>query len=128
MQEIDADDAPTSIGPFSQGIVDGNRVFVSGQGPVDPDTGDVVGADVRERTDRTLRNVEAVLSAAGCSLDDVVKTTVFLTDMSDYDAVNEAYQERFTDPYPARSAVQVSELPIDIDVEIEVVATLQDGD
>jgi reactive intermediate/imine deaminase len=125
MEEIQTDAAPASIGPFSQGIRDGDRIFVSGQGPVDPDTGDVVSEDIREQTARTLENVAAVLEAGGSSLDGVVKTTVFVTDMSDYDAVNEVYEEYVSEPYPARSAVEVADLPIDIGVEIEVVATVE---
>lgn len=125
MQEITTDDAPPSIGPFSQGIRDGDRVYVSGQGPVDPDSGDVVSEDVREQTARTLENVAAILEAAGGSLDDVVTATVFVTDMDDYDAVNDVYADRFSAPYPARSAVEVADLPIDISVEIEVVAAAQ---
>ncbi|WP_225336036.1 Rid family detoxifying hydrolase [Halomicrobium urmianum] len=123
MEEIHTDAAPASIGPFSQGIRDGNRIFVSGQGPVDPDSGEVVGDDIRKQTARTLENVGAVLEAGGSSLDGVVKSTVFVTDMSNYDAVNEVYSEYVSNPYPARSAVEVDELPIDIDVEIEVIAT-----
>jgi reactive intermediate/imine deaminase len=125
MEEIQTDAAPASIGPFSQGIRDGDRIFVSGQGPVDPDSGDVVSEDIREQTARTLENVAAVLEAGGSSLDGVVKTTVFVTDMSDYDAVNEVYEEYVSEPYPARSAVEVADLPIDIGVEIEVVASAE---
>jgi len=124
MEEITTDDAPASIGPYSQGIRDGERVFVSGQGPVDPDTGSVVGDDIREQTERTLKNVEAICRAAGGSLDDVVKAIVFVTDMADYEAVNEVYSEYLSPPYPARSAVEVAALPIDIGVEIEVVASI----
>ncbi|MFC6823634.1 Rid family detoxifying hydrolase [Halopelagius fulvigenes] len=123
MQEIQTDAAPASIGPFSQGIVDGDRIFVSGQGPVDPDSGEVVSDDIGEQTERTLKNVAAVLEAGGSSLDAVVKTTVFVTDMSNYDAVNEVYEEYVGDPAPARSAVEVADLPIDIGVEIEAIAT-----
>lgn len=123
MMEIVTDRAPASIGPYSQGIKDGPRIFVSGQGPVDPDTGEVVDGDVAVQTDRTLRNIAAILEAGGATLDDVVKATVFLTDMDTYDTVNEVYGEFMTDPYPSRSAVEVSELPIDIDVEIEVIAS-----
>lgn len=123
MEEISTDDAPASIGPFSQAIRDGDRIYVSGQGPVDPDTGDVVGEDIREQTAQTLENIDAVLQAAGRSLDDVLKTTVFVMDMSDYDAINEVYAEYMTAPYPARSAVEVADLPVDIGVEIEVIAT-----
>lgn len=122
MEEIHTDEAPAAIGPYSQGIVDGDRVFVSGQGPIDPETGDVVGEDIREETARTLENVAAVLDAAGRSLDDVVKSTVFVTDMANYDAVNEVYAEYMSEPYPARSAVEVADLPVDIGVEIEVIA------
>lgn len=123
MEEIHTEDAPAAIGPYSQGIRDGDRIFVSGQGPVDPRTGDVVSDDAEEQTARTLENVAAVLDAAGCSLDDVVKATVFVTDMSDYEAVNAVYGRYMSEPYPARSAVEVSDLPIDIAVEIEVIAT-----
>lgn len=123
MEELSTDDAPPSIGPFSQGIRDGDRIYVSGQGPVDPDTGDVIDGGVREQTERTLENIDAVLAAADKSLDDVVKATVFVMDMDDYDDVNDVYAEYMSEPYPARSAVQVADLPVDIDVEIEVVAS-----
>jgi 2-iminobutanoate/2-iminopropanoate deaminase len=122
VREISTDDAPDSIGPYSQAIADGDRVYVSGQGPIDPASGDIVGSDAAEQADRTLANIAAVLDAAGSSIDDVLKSTVFLTDMSDYDAVNEVYADHMSDPYPARSAVEVSDLPVDIRVEIEVIA------
>jgi 2-iminobutanoate/2-iminopropanoate deaminase len=122
MREIQTNDAPESIGPFSQGIVQGDTIYVSGQGPVDPDTGEVVGETAGEQTRRTLENIEAILEAADASLADVVKTTVYLDDMRYYDAVNEVYGELLSDPYPARSAVEVVKLPVDIDVEIEVIA------
>lgn len=123
MEEITTDDAPPSIGPYSQGIRDGDRIYVSGQGPIDPETGEIVGDDAQAQTARTLENIDAVLSATGKSLDDVVKATVFVTDMDDYDAVNEVYAEHMSEPYPARSAVEVADLPVDIRVEIEVVAS-----
>ncbi|WP_132060671.1 Rid family detoxifying hydrolase [Halorussus amylolyticus] len=126
MEELSTDDAPPSIGPFSQGIRDGDKIYVSGQGPIDPETGDIIDGDVREQTERTLENVEAVLASAGKSLDDVVKATVFVMDMDDYDDINDVYGEYMSDPYPARSAVQVADLPVDIDVEIEVVASATD--
>ncbi|SEL97518.1 Rid family detoxifying hydrolase [Haloferax larsenii] len=122
MRELTTDDAPDSIGPFSQGIVSGDRIYVSGQGPVDPETGDVVPGTPGEQTERTLKNIEAILEAGGASLADVVKATVFLKDMRYYDEVNEVYGEHMSAPYPARSAVEVVKLPVDIDVEIEVVA------
>ncbi|WP_435156914.1 Rid family detoxifying hydrolase [Haladaptatus sp. DFWS20] len=125
MKEISTDAAPPSIGPFSQGIRDGNRIYVSGQGPVDPKSGEIVGDTIEEQTARTLENVDAVLAAAGRSLDDVVKATVFVQDIDDYDAINEVYADYVSSPYPARSAVQVEDLPIDIGVEIEVVASVR---
>ncbi|WP_136591269.1 RidA family protein [Salinigranum halophilum] len=123
MRERHTEDAPQSIGPFSQAIEDGNRIYVSGQGPIDPASGERIEGDVAAQTARTLANVDAILQAAGCSLDDVVKTTVFVRDMDDYDAVNELYGEYFSEPYPARSAVEIVRLPVDIDVEVEAIAT-----
>jgi len=125
MEELSTDDAPASIGPFSQGIRDGDTVYVSGQGPIDPDSGDVVSQDVQEQTERTLENIEAVLGAADLSLDDVVKTTVFVNDMRYYDDVNEIYGDYMSEPYPARSAVEVVKLPVDIKVEIEAIASVE---
>lgn len=124
MEEITTDEAPESIGPFSQGVRDGDTVHVSGQGPIDPETGDVIDGDIRDETRRTLENIDAVLRAAGGSLDDVVKTTVFVTDMRNYDEINDVYADHFTAPFPARSAVEVADLPVDIGVEIEVTATV----
>ena len=123
MREITTDDAD-AIGPYSQGIVDGTRVFVSGQGPLDPETGDIVGGTAGRQTAQTLENVEAILKAADADLSDVVKTTVFLTHMEDYEAVNETYARHLSEPYPARSAVEVADLPVDTRVEIEAVASL----
>jgi len=126
MDEISTDDAPAAIGPYSQGIVDGDTVYVSGQGPADPDSGDLVDGAAAAQAEQTLRNVEAVLSAAGASLDDVVKATVFLNDIDDYADVNEVYAEHMSDPFPARSAVEVGDLPVEgMRVEIEVIASLE---
>lgn len=122
MEEITTGAAPPSIGPYSQGIRDQGRIYVSGQGPVDPQTEEIVSEDIREQTARTLENVAAVVEAGGSSLDEVVKATVFVRDMDDYDAINEVYGEYMSDPFPARSAVEVADLPIDIGVEIEVIA------
>lgn len=124
MIEISTDVAPAALGPYSQGIRDGQTVYVSGQGPLDPNTGEIVGETVAEETAQTLANIEAVLQAAGASLQDIVKTTVFLKDMNNYDAVNDEYGNHFTTPYPARSAVEVVELPVDIAVEIEAIASI----
>lgn len=122
MKEITTDDAPPSIGPFSQGIKYDDTIHISGQGPIDPESGEIIDGDIQDETERTLRNVAAVLKAAGASLDDVVATTVYIRDMNNYNAINEEYAKHFSDPYPARSAVEVSDLPVDIGVEIEVKA------
>lgn len=123
MQAIQTQEAPAPIGPYSQGVVDGDTVYVSGQGPADPESRDVVAGTIEEQTAQVLENVGAVLRAAGTSLDDVAKATVYLTDMDEYDGMNGVYGEYMSDPYPARAAVEVSRLPLEIKVEIEVVAS-----
>lgn len=124
MREISTDEAPDSLGPYSQGIRDGDTIYTSGQGPIDPDTGEVIDGDIGEQTALTLENLAAVLSAGGGSLDDVVKTTIYVGDMDDYAAINEVYAEYMSEPFPARSAVEVGEFPVDLGVEIEVVASV----
>lgn len=125
MEEVSTEHAPDALGPYSQGIIDDGRVYVSGQGPVDPETGEVVSPDVSEQTAQTLENVGAILDAAGTSLDNVVQANVYVTNMHNYDAVNEVYGEYMSEPYPARAAMEVSRLPIDIEVEIEAVARIE---
>lgn len=122
MEELQTDEAPAAIGPYSQGIKDGDRIYVSGQGPIDPDSGEIIDGDIRDETARTIENIAAVLASADRSLSEALKTTVFVRDMRHYDAVNDVYAEYFDEPYPARSAVEVDDLPIDIGVEIEVIA------
>lgn len=124
MEEISTDEAPDSIGPYSQAIKDGDRVYVSGQGPIDPQTSDVDAETIEAQTAQTLENVAAILAAAGTSLDNVLSVNLYVTDMDDYEAVNEVYSNYVSDPYPARCAVEVSDLPVDIGVEIETVATV----
>lgn len=120
-ERIDTERAPQAIGPYSQAVVSGEWIFTSGQIPLDPQTGEMVEGDVRAQTERVLLNLEAILEAAGASLRDVVKTTVYLADLNDFSAMNEVYARFFTDP-PARSTVQVARLPRDARVEIEAVA------
>lgn len=122
MQEISTDDAPPSIGPYSQAIEANGFLFVSGQGGVKPDTGEIISENVRAQTEQVFENITAILDEAGASTDDIAKATVFLTNMEDYDSVNEVYAEYMNEPFPARSAVQVADLPIDISVEVEVMA------
>jgi 2-iminobutanoate/2-iminopropanoate deaminase len=114
--------APQAIGPYSQAIKAGGFVFVSGQIPIDPTTGLIVQAEVAAQTDRVLQNLKAILTAAGTSLDNVVKTTVFLKSMGDFAAMNEVYARYWKKAPPARSTVEVSRLPKDVLVEIDVIA------
>jgi len=113
--------APAAIGPYSQAIDLGEIVFTSGQIPVDPATGNIP-ADVKEQARQSLGNVKAILEAAGSGMDKVIKTTVFISDMAQFAAVNEVYETFFTEPYPARSCVEVARLPKDVMVEIEAIA------
>lgn len=113
--------APGAIGPYSQAIDTGSFVFASGQIPIDPATGNIAEG-IKAQTRQSLANVKAILNEAGLTLDNVVKTTVFLADMNDFAAMNEVYAEAFSAPYPARSAVAVRELPKQVLVEIEVLA------
>ncbi len=119
---IATDKAPKAIGPYSQGVKAGGFVFCSGQIPLDPATGEMHGADIREQTEQVMENIAAVLAAAGLSFGDVVKSTIFLADLADFAAVNEVYGRRFHASPPARSTVEVQGLPRGARVEIEVIA------
>ncbi len=116
--------APGAVGPYSQGIITENLIFVSGQLPVTP-SGKLIADDVTEATRQSLQNVSAVLEAAGASLAQVVKVTVFLKDMADFAAMNDVYKEFFSEPYPARAAVAVKTLPKDAPVEIQAIAVTE---
>lgn len=120
--EIHTEDAPGAIGPYSQAVVAGGLVFTAGQIGLDPDTGEFVGPDVESQTRRVMSNLAAVLDAAGAGFGDVVKTTIYLADMEEFERVNRIYGEHFEAPYPARSTVEASRLPRDARVEIDVVA------
>jgi 2-iminobutanoate/2-iminopropanoate deaminase len=124
--QVETSGAPAAIGPYSQGIRAGALVFTAGQIGADPGTG-VLADGVAAQSDRALRNLTAILDAAGVSLDRVVKTTIFLTDVDDFAAVNEVYASHFSAPYPARSTVTVAALPKGALVEIEAVAVAPDG-
>ena len=119
-----AREAPAAIGPYSQGIAAGGFLFVSGQLPSDPQTGDFVAGDIEEKTHRCLRNIEAIARAAGTGLDRAVKLTVFLTDLKNFGRVNQVYGQYFKSVPPARSAVQVAALPKGADIEIEAIFKL----
>lgn len=121
-EAVSTDAAPKAIGPYSQAIKGGGFVFVSGQIPLDPVTGALVPADIESQTHRVLQNISAILQAAGSSMDQVVRTTVFLLDFNDFAAMNAVYAEYFPAPPPARATVQVSRLPRDVRIEIDVIA------
>lgn len=123
--QITSPKAPAAIGPYSQAIAANGFLFISGQLPIDPATGNFAEGGIRELTRQSLENVKNILAEAGLTLADVVKTTVFLADMSDFAAMNEVYAEYFTAPAPARSAVAVKTLPKGGLVEIEVIAACQ---
>jgi 2-iminobutanoate/2-iminopropanoate deaminase len=125
-KQISTSDAPAAIGPYSQAIRCGQFLFTSGQIALDPTTGTLVGEDVQAQTHRVLQNVQAVLASAGSSLDQVVKTTVFLENMGDFPAMNAIYATYFTGVTPARSTVAVAELPRHALVEIECIALVEE--
>ena len=125
MKEIVATErAPRAIGPYSQAVRSGNFLFASGQIPIDPATGEFVAGGITEQTEQVMRNVSAILEAAGAGLQQVVKTTVFLADMDDFTAMNEVYSRFFGEDPPARATVQAARLPRDARVEIEAIAIL----
>jgi 2-iminobutanoate/2-iminopropanoate deaminase len=119
---ISTDAAPKAIGPYSQAIVSGGIAYLSGQIPLDPKTGQVVEGDIVQQTERVFQNLKGVLEAAGASFDSVLKTTVFLQDMSDFARMNEIYASYFPKDPPARSTVQAARLPRDVRVEIDCIA------
>jgi 2-iminobutanoate/2-iminopropanoate deaminase len=122
MLSIHTDNAPKAIGPYSQAIRVNDLIFASGQIPLDPETMQMIEGDIAVQTERVLLNMQAVLTAAGSSLQKVVKTTVFLADLNDFTAMNEVYAKFFGETRPARSTVQVARLPRDARVEIDVIA------
>lgn len=122
MKTISTANAPAAIGPYAQGNIAGGLLFASGQIPLDPETGEIVGSTIEEQTAQVMKNVAAILEAAGTDLDHVVKTTCFLNDMNDFAAFNAEYAKSFGEVRPARSAVAVEKLPKGALVEVEVIA------
>ena len=123
MQAIASEKAPKAIGPYSQAVRAGNMVFLSGQIPLDPRSGEMVKADIERETERVLDNLGAVLAAAGLGFKNVVRTTIYLVEMADFPKVNEVYAKRFSGTFPARATVQVAALPKGARVEIDAIAT-----
>ena len=121
-QAISSSDAPKAIGPYSPAIRAGDLLFISGQIPIDPSTGNLVDGDIAAQTRRVLDNIGALLKAGGLTFGDVVRTTIFLADINDFAAVNSVYGTYFSEPFPARATVQVARLPKDSRVEIDAIA------
>jgi 2-iminobutanoate/2-iminopropanoate deaminase len=124
IKAVSTNKAPGAIGPYSQAIIANDFVFVSGQLPVVPETGNIISDDIKEQTDQALKNLSNVLQASNSSLDRLVKTTVFIKDMNDFASINEIYSKFFTDHKPARACVEVSRLPKDVKIEIEGIALI----
>ena len=121
---ISTKNAPQAIGPYSQAVKAGNLMFISGQIPLDPKTGDLVSQSIEDQAKQVLENVKSICEAAGCSLDDIVKISIFLTDLSNFAIVNDMMKEYFSEPYPARATVEVSGLPLGVNVEIEAIVLI----
>ncbi len=123
-QSVHTEKAPAAIGPYSQAVKAGNTIFVSGQLPIDPATGEFAGEDIAAQTRQSLTNIKNILEAAGAGMEDVVKTTVLLSDIGDFAAMNEVYAQFFKEPFPARAAFQVAAVPKGAKVEIEAIAVV----
>ena len=121
---ISTKNAPQAIGPYSQAVKAGNLMFISGQIPLDPKTGDLVSQSIEDQAKQVLENVKSICEAAGYSLDDIVKISIFLTDLSNFAIVNDMMKEYFSEPYPARATVEVSGLPLGVNVEIEAIVLI----
>ena len=121
---ISTKNAPQAIGPYSQAVKAGKLMFISGQIPLDPDTGGLVSQSIEDQAKQVLENVKSICEAAGCSLDDIVKISIFLTDLSNFAVVNDMMKEYFSEPYPARATVEVSGLPLGVNVEIEAIVLI----
>lgn len=125
VKPITTTNAAAAIGPYSQAVRAGDFVYVSGQIPLDPETGQIVSGGVKEQTERVLQSLQAILEAAGASFNEAVKFTIYLKDMEDFGVVNEVYGSYLAEPYPARATVEVSRLPKDVLVEIDVIAYIE---
>ena len=125
---IQTEKAPKAMGPYSQAIQAGNLIFISGQIPLDPATGELVKGDIRQQTQQVLENIKGILESQKIKMEDVVKATIFLKDMGNFNQVNEVYATYFSSFPPARSTVEVTRLPRDVEIEIEAIAVIQSGD
>ena len=121
MKYINTDKAPKAIGPYSQAVKAGNLLFISGQIPIDPETNELFNGNIKEKTELVLNNINAILNEAGLKKENVAKVTIYLKDISNFNAVNEAYEKFFNGHKPARAVVEVSNLPKNVDIEIEAI-------
>jgi 2-iminobutanoate/2-iminopropanoate deaminase len=121
-QEINTPNAPAPIGPYSQGILSGNTLYMSGQIALNPETGELITENIEEETHQVMRNIQAVLIQAGITMDNIVKCSIFISDMDNFSEINQVYGSYFTGIAPARETVEVSRLPKDVNVEISVIA------
>ena len=121
---ISTTNAPQAIGPYSQAVKTNNLMFISGQIPMDPTTGNLVEGSIEDEANQVLKNLKSICEAAGYSLDDAVKITIFLTDLGNFAVVNDVMKEHFSEPYPARATVEVSGLPLGVNVEIEAIISI----
>ncbi len=120
---ISTKNAPQAIGPYSQAVKTGNLMFISGQIPLNPETGDLVSGSIEDEANQVLNNIKSICEAAGNSLEDIVKITIFLTDLDNFATVNEVMKEHFSEPYPARATIEVSGLPLGVNIEIEAIVS-----
>ena len=120
---ISTDNAPQAIGPYSQAVKTGNLIFISGQIPLDAKTGDIVDGTIEDQANQVLENIKSICEAAGHGLEDIVKITIFLTDLGNFATVNEVMKKYFKEPYPARATVEISGLPLGVEVEIEAIVS-----
>ena len=120
---ISTKNAPQAIGPYSQAVKTGNLMFISGQIPLNPETGDLVSGSIEDEANQVLNNIKSICEAAGNSLEDIVKITIFLTDLDNFATVNEVMKAHFSEPYPARATIEVSGLPLGVNVEIEAIVS-----
>ena len=113
--------APQAIGPYSQAVETGNLIFISGQVPINPETGDVISSSIEDQANQVIKNIQSICEAADRGLEDIVKLSIYLTDLGNFSIVNEVMTKHFSEPYPARATIEVSALPLGVDVEIEAI-------
>ena len=120
---ISTENAPQAIGPYSQAVKAGSLMFISGQIPLNPETGDLVSGSIEDEANQVLQNIKSICEAAGYGMEDIVKITIFLTDLGNFATVNEVMKKHFSEPYPARATVEISGLPLGVNVEIEAIVS-----